>query len=363
MRNGRIAIITVTRNGALLGARLQSALVASDLLVQAKFNQLAGTAQVYDSLKGAVETAFREYDGLVMFLALGATIRLIAPHLSDKRSDPAVVVVDEQGRFAISVLSGHIGGGNALAARVANLLGAQPVITTASDSAQTISVDLLGRQFGWRIEDPSNVTRVSAAIVNGEQVAVLQEAGEEGWWTKYRPLPPNVLLLSSLDEVRRFPGWALLVTDRLFEARDSVLLERSVVYRPRSLAVGIGCNRGTPASEIEQAVEETLGGAGLSKGSIRVVATVELKKDEAGILEYCEKFGHQLQFFSKHELDGIANLPNRSDEVRQHIGISGVCEPAAILAGRAGKLVAPKRKSRNVTVAVARIDFGKGTAE
>lgn len=360
MRNGRIAIITVTRNGALLGARLQNTLAGSDLLVPAKFYELAAMAQVYGDLKAAVERVFREYDGLVMFLALGATIRLLAPYLNDKHSDPAVVVVDDQGRFAVSVLSGHIGGGNALASEVALSIGAQPVITTASDSARTISVDLLGREFDWHVEDLSNVTRVSAAVVNGEPVAVLQEAGEPDWWMEDCPLPPNVHPVSSLDEVRRFPGWALLVTDRLFDGRDSALLERSVVYRPRSLAVGIGCNRGTPASEIEQAVQETLAGAGLSEASIRTVATIDLKREEAGILEYCEKSGRPLRLFSKQELDGVASLPNPSDNVRRHIGIAGVCEPAAVLAGDVGELVVPKRKARNVTVAVARIDFGKG---
>ena len=147
---------------------------------------------------------FADYDGHVFVLAVGATVRLVAPLLEDKRTDPAVVCLDEAGRFAVALLSGHAGGGNALAAEVAGAVGATPVVTTASDAQGTLRVDLLGRELGWTLEDPrGNATRAAAAVVNGEPVLVADEAGGGAWWPAGAPLPANVAVAPSLDGVDR----------------------------------------------------------------------------------------------------------------------------------------------------------------
>jgi cobalt-precorrin 5A hydrolase len=289
-------------------------------------------------------------------------VRLVAPLLRDKREDPAVVVVDDAGHFAVSLLSGHLGGANALARRVAGALGAQAVVTTASEVLGTVAVDLLGREFGWQLENHELVTRVSAAVVNGERVGLFQEAGERNWWPTGEPLPPNLARFERLEEmIAARCSAALVITDRaLPEGRGPA--PPAVVYRPRSLVVGIGCNRGTDAEEIEAAVLATLAGHELSLRSVRELATVDLKGDEVGLVSFAEKLDVPIRFYSPEDLSAVPGLPNPSAMVRRWARTPGVCEPAALLAAGAVALLVPKQKAGNVTVAVARRDFSAGSA-
>jgi cobalt-precorrin 5A hydrolase len=286
-------------------------------------------------------------------MATGVAVRLISRHIQDKRADPAVVVVDDQGQYAISLLSGHLGGSNVLAHRVAAILGAQPVVTTASDGAGTISIDLLGQRFGWTIDPESEVTQVSAAMVNGEPVAVLQEAGEKDWWPGNKPLLSNVNMVTTWEELLDYPS-ALVISDRL--VRPPVGPTRRVLYRPKSLVVGIGCNRGTSADEIELVVFSALIDAGLAWTSVRDLATVEQKRDEAGLSECAARHRWRLVYFTPDELNSIDNLPNPSPVAERELGARGVCEPAALLAAGATTLLVEKRKRGNVTVAIARVE-------
>ena len=357
---GSVALVAVTRAGAELARKLQRGLPGADIF-------LAGQIPGPDDASGhtwhggsreLVRHLFAGYRALVIFGAVGMAVRLVGPLAADKHTDPAVVVVDDGGRFAVSLLSGHLGGANALARRVAALIGADPVITTASDALGTLAVDLLGQEFGWRLENREQVARVSAAVVNGEPVAVLQEAGEPGWWHHEGQLPPNMHPLFSLEELAK-SEWraALIITDRVLPGRDTLRLP-CVVYRPRSLVAGIGCNRGTTADEIHTAVKAVFHTHGLSLTSLRKLATVDLKRGETGLHLFARSLGLPIQFFSGAELATVGHSPNPSAVVQRWVGTHGVCEPAAILGSGSRELVVPKVRSRNVTVAVARIDFG-----
>jgi len=172
---------------------------------------------------------------VVFFVSLGAVVRLIAPHLKSKDEDPGVLVVDDAAQFVIPVLSGHVGGANAMAETVATLLGATPVLTTASDVGKTIPVDILGRELGWKVEAPKiNITRVSAHVVNGEPVAVVQEAGSPHWWTRPTPLPPSIHRFERLADVdlARFKAVLWITHAPVTAAHWAELHERLVVYRP-----------------------------------------------------------------------------------------------------------------------------------
>ncbi len=356
---GRIAVVAITRHGTLLGARLQAALPGSRLYTMEKFAGLAAEAVPFAEPVGRVlGRLFLENDGLVLFISLGAVVRLLAPHVRDKRTDPGVVVVDDRGRFAVPVLSGHLGGANDLARRVAGVLGAAPVITTASDAAGTLAVDLLGREFGWVVEDEAFVTPASAAVVNEEPVGVYQDAGERDWWPADRPLPANVTIHPTLQALAAArPAAALVITDRLLDLGAVGLADRPVVvYRPRSLVVGVGCNRHTPAGEIAAAVEGILAAHGLSPLSVRGLATVEAKRDEPGLRAYAASRGLPVTFYPARVLDAVA-APNPSVAPLRHVGTRGVCEPAALLAAGASTLAVEKRKCGHVTVAVARVPF------
>jgi cobalt-precorrin 5A hydrolase len=348
-----LAVVAITRNGATLAARLTGALPGAETWVTARFADAAGpSAKLFsEPLSSLIAEQFQRCRGLVLVLALGAAVRLIAPHLRDKRIDPAVVVVDDGGRFAVSVLSGHIGGGNVLARRVAEILGAQPVITTASEAHGLPVADLIGSEFGWTIEHPDRLTRLAATLVNGDHVALYQDAGEADWYAG--TLPSHVVPVTSLDQLCGGFTAAIVITDRLVER--GALPRHAVVYRPRTLAVGIGCSRGAAEEEIAALVDSTLAEAGLSAACIRVVASAGIKRDEPGLLGFARARALPLRFFDAGTLDRVHGQETPSEIVRAAVGTRGVCEPAALLAAGASRLLVPKHKSRKVTVAVARV--------
>ncbi len=368
------AAIAVTRGGAALGARLQAALPELDLWVAARWAEAepatasAPTAAAPSAPPGRrvpftgspaalIGDLFARYTGLIFLLAVGGAVRLIAPHLRDKHTDPAVVAVDDCGQWAVPILSGHLGGANALARQVAAALGAQAVITTASDVQGTLAVDLLGQEFGWRIADFTPVTGVSAAVVNGEPVAVYQDAGERHWGPADAPRPANLRPVGDLAACAAYPA-GLIITDRA--EIPAGLPAHTVLYRPRSLVVGVGCNRGTAAAEIGAAVAQTLAAAGLAAAAVRNWASINAKADEPGLLAAARAEGLELAFFAKEPLNAVT-VPNPSAAPLRYVGAQGVAEPAALVSAGAGaELVVPKQKLGNCTVAVARIPFNGG---
>lgn len=236
----RVCLVAITKHGAALAVRLAADLPDADVCTSAKFAAHFAASpnalRAYDgALRDEIGPLFAKYDQIVFIVSLGAVVRLIAPHLRSKDEDPGVIVVDDAGQYVIPVLSGHVGGANEWSERVADLLGAAAVLTTASDVGRTIPVDILGRHLGWRVEAPKiNITRVSAHVVNGEPIAFVQEAGSPDWWTRPTPLPDNIHRFDSFDEVPLARYAALLwVTHAEVPAeRWEALRERLVVYRP-----------------------------------------------------------------------------------------------------------------------------------
>ena len=199
-----------------------------------------GGSKMFVKVGDQVPALFAAFDGIVAIVSLGAVVRLIAPHLKNKETDPAIVVIDEAGRFVIPVLSGHLGGANQLAGHLATALGAQAVLTTASDARETLAVDLLGRELGWTFEATHDeIVRCSAAMVNDEAVALVQEAGSTDWWARHAngrngPLPANLTRFERLEDVPldRFAA-VLWISRREMPAEiASQLAGRRVVYRP-----------------------------------------------------------------------------------------------------------------------------------
>ncbi len=178
---------------------------------------------------------FEAYDQIIFLVSLGAVVRLIAPHLKSKEEDPGVLVIDDAAEFVIPVLSGHVGGANAYAEKIAAFLQATPVVTTASDVGKTIPVNILGRELGWQVEAPKiNITRVSADVVNQLPIAFVQEVGSQAWWTRSTPLPANIHLFQRFEDVDISQYRSILwVTRREIESAIwQQLAERLVVYRP-----------------------------------------------------------------------------------------------------------------------------------
>jgi cobalt-precorrin 5A hydrolase/precorrin-3B C17-methyltransferase len=287
----------------------------------------------------ALPRAFAECDAIVCFLAVGATVRLLAPLLTGKRSDPGVVCVDEALRYAVPVVGAHAGGANELARRVTLMLGGEAVITTASDAAGCVALDEFGTDLGFTLEPGSDLASVGAAILSGARVTLTADAD----WP-LPPLPPNVARAG-----RPEPGVpAIVVSDGTVPAAG-----RCVLYRPPSLVVGVGASRGVTASEVGVLIDEALAGAGLSPRSVRLAATVDLKADEEGLLEAVRQRNWRLVFFPAADLAAVP-VPHPSEAVRSAVGTPSVAEAAALLAAHDGALVVTKRTSARATVAVAR---------
>jgi cobalt-precorrin 5A hydrolase/precorrin-3B C17-methyltransferase len=300
-------------------------------------------ARLYDGKpKEALHEAWDECDGIILFLATGAAVRLITPLLEDKHRDPGVVCVDDAGRFAVALVGGHEGDANGLAARVADALGAAPVVTTASDSLNVPALDSLGEKLGFEIEEGSDLAAVGAALVSGERVRLVSE---RRW--PIGPLPDNVVPVEPSLSPKELEGPCILISDELLDTTHS-----SVVYRPPSLVVGVGCSRGTGAAEILTLLDSALREAGLARKSVALLASIDAKSGEAGLLEAAEKLGVSLSFRTAEELAPV-EVPNPSPVVAGAIGTPSVAEAAVLVSG--AELLLEKRKSRNATVAIGRL--------
>jgi cobalt-precorrin 5A hydrolase/precorrin-3B C17-methyltransferase len=270
---------------------------------------------------------WHDVDAFVLFLATGAAVRIIAPLLGDKHTDPAVVCVDEAGRYAVALCGGHAGGANDLARSVAELLGAEAVITTGTDAVGAVALDDLPGFVAT-----GDVASVTTALLDVQPVHIENPLD----W----PLPAEL----------RVPGPAaarhrIVVTDLEAAAQPD-----QVVLHPPSLIAGIGASRGAAAEEIERLLDAALAGAGLARASVGEVATIDLKADEAGIVA----LGLPLRTFTSSALAGVT-VPTPSDVVAAEVGTPSVAEAAALLAaGEGGSLVVAKQKSAMATVAVAR---------
>jgi len=241
----KIAVVAITRHGIAMAGRVVAALPGVQLFAPEKFRAEAeaasSTAACYTGKTGdQIPALFEAFDGIVAIVSLGAMVRLVAPHLGKKESDPGVVVIDEAGRFVIPMLSGHLGGANALAGTLAAALDATAVLTTASDARQTLAVDLLGRELGWAFDaSHDEIVRASAAMVNDEPVAFVQEAGSPDWWRGHAngrsgPLPANLHPFSRLEDVdiARF-GAVLWISHRSLPPElANRLAGKCVIYRP-----------------------------------------------------------------------------------------------------------------------------------
>lgn len=329
-----LVLTAFTRRGMELADRLAGCLdreghvcrLAAPVRLAAELPRWEG----YESLGLWTGAQFGAAEGLIFVGACGIAVRAIAPYVKDKLTDPAVVSIDEAGRFAVPLLSGHVGGANALALRVAELAGGQAAISTATDVNGLFAVDVWAARRGMSIASRELAKEVSAALLEGRPVGFASDFGH--------PCPRGLEGKGSELGV-----W---VTDRQGEGP----FPRTLRLVPKSLILGIGCRRGTQTGAIEDAVGEAL--AGLDPAAVAAVATIDLKQNEAGLLAFCRQRGWSLRVYSAGELAGAEGNFTPSSFVASVTGVDNVCERAAVLGG--GALIVPKRAKNGVTTAVAR---------
>ncbi len=356
--------------------RLSNSLPGSDLYLERKsaYPRYSGVDGInwYDlPLRPVLPELFVRYRRLVVFLPVGAAVRLLAPALVDKRRDAAVVCVDDGGRYAVSLLSGHHGGADQLAREVADAIGAQPVITSASDALDVTAVDMVGRNLGWKIDaSADDLTRAAAAVVNGGPVALWLDPETGAPWPDSEPLSDGMFVVDRPAETGDPAFKAVLVVSD----RANPLAERTkdnerplVIYRPPTLMAGVGCRRGVGAQHLRELLESTLAGHNLSHECLAGIATADIKAEEAGIIALAAELDVPLHSFTAAELNSVAArqpvasmaggtvsgpTPSAAQDL---LGIFGVSEPAAMLAAGADGLAVSRTKSDRATVAVARI--------
>ena len=322
-----VAVIAFTRRGAELGRKLAAALGGA-LYAPARFAADAG-AEPVPALAAWTAARWEDSDALVFVGAAGIAVRAVAPHVRDKFTDPAVVSVDEEGRFAVPLLSGHVGGANELALRVAELTGGQAAVSTATDVNGLFAVDVWAKGNGLVITDRVLAREVSAALLEGKAVGFASDFGH--------PCPAG--LTQGPAEI------GVWVTARTGAGPFS----RTLRLAPKGLILGVGCRRGTERAALEDAAAEAL--AGYEPLAVAAVATIDLKKDEPGLLAFCAARGLPLLTFSAGELSAVAGDFTPSDFVKGVTGVDNVCERAAAAAG--GRIVVPKLAKNGVTASVA----------
>jgi cobalt-precorrin 5A hydrolase/precorrin-3B C17-methyltransferase len=296
------------------------------------------------SLKAHVAEIWSEYRAFIFLLATGAVNRLVSPLLKDKATDPAVIVIDPTLKYVISLLGGHQGNGDRLATLIAQQLEATAIITSASHAFQLPAIDLIGVPFGWK-KGLGDWTEVSSAVVRGQGIQVLQEAGSTLWRDHLSGDHPFIFD----DSEGSYQGRVWIgFTQRRFSPDSSL---PKVQWHPRVLWLGIGCIRGTEQEVIAEAIISVFERYHLALDSIAGIATIDIKADEPGLIAYCQEKGFPLKTFTAEELRDI-NVPNPSPIVNEEVGTPSVAEAAALKMG-ATLLVSKQIEAASVTVAVS----------
>jgi cobalt-precorrin 5A hydrolase/precorrin-3B C17-methyltransferase len=344
-----IAIFAPTPQGYQLAVELAAALQTETIWTRPLAPEvpcLPQTQIISRSLSETVAEQWTRVDACLFVLALGATVRLIAPLLTDKTSDPGVVTVDEQGRWVISVTGGHRGRANVLASQVAACLGVDPVITSASEGHQLPGLDVLGDRYGWR-RGSGDWKGVAAAMTQGRSVQVVQTCGWDLWQQSLPRQHPF--------EFENAPATAaqLWISDQLPPQDQQV----RVCWHPRTLWIGVGCERGTSADLIEAAIHTTLAEHDLAVAAIAGFATLELKQDEVALQTLIQRHHWALRIFTADAL-AQQSVPHPSAVVREAVGTPSVAEAASLLAAQSDTLLVSKQVFRGdqgaCTLAVAR---------
>ena len=347
----KIAVLAITKNGIDMSLRIKEHFSDFEIFAPVKFSDNNGKIQWYDeSTTQKIVDLFKSNDGIVCLFSLGAVIRLLAPHIKDKKTDPAVIVIDDNANFVISVLSGHLGGANELSNEIAEKIGSTPVITTAADVNKTIAVDLVGKEFGWKIDDDSNVTRISAFMVNKEKIGIFQNIGKKEWWKG--KFPENITFFSNIEDLKasESKGYLIITNDQI---DDESVLKNSVVYRVPDLVVGIGLHWDTSKETILNGVNETLEKFELKQKQIARFVSIKKEKDVIGLIELGKEMNIPIEYIDREKLATIT-APNPSETVQAFEGTASVSEAAAIKSS-SGELIVEKQKfPPNLTVAIAR---------
>jgi cobalt-precorrin 5A hydrolase len=317
------AIFCVTENGIEIAKKINEK-ISSDVFVIEKFNKNFGIS--FTSLKEVVNENFKKYKYLIFIMATGIVTRIIAPHILKKDVDPAVISIDEQGNFVIPLLSGHLGGANNQSKKIANIINSIPVITTATDVSGKIAVDTLAENLNCKLDSLESAKKVTSLILQNKQISI--------------DLPKNIEVNNKNAE------GIILITNKINIEITKII--------PQNICVGIGCKKGTKVEDLEIFVNEVFNNFNLNIESIKNLNSCWVKQEEEGLLKLSKLINRKINFFSKEEIEEFENLiEEKSDFVKNTIGVYGVSEPCAYLgSNRKGKFLVKKIKKQGMTLSL-----------
>jgi cobalt-precorrin 5A hydrolase len=338
----KTAIIAITENGKSLAEKLRRYF---------RYSKIFTSSNVFPEI-------FKTYKNIIAIMSTGIVVRKIANLISSKINDPAVVVIDDTGKNVISLISGHLGGANALTVYIAEKIGANPVITTATDVNKKLAIDNIVRNFGWKIENHEKIKDINKGFLNNEPVIInVPECFFKNNF--YKDIPENFICIKDTEKVLNSNIKNKVIVSNGISIKGDFLL-----IRPKNIYIGLGCNRGTSLEEIEGTIKNTLEKLGKSFHSINSISSYELKSNEKSLLEFSEKYNIKLVFYTKDELNSVIDVFEESDYLKKNLGVKGVCEPSAILSATRDmqkclkrRNLLPKQKMGNVTIAVQELNF------
>ncbi len=346
----KYAVISVSETGAALGQKIL-AVCPGGTAYERRGAESGKDAILFDKTLDLTENIFSAYDGLLYIMAAGIAVRAVAPHVASKTTDPAVLVMDEGGNHCISLLSGHLGGANVWAREIAIVVGAEPVITTATDVHGKRAPDDIARMFHMRVEPVEALKPVNAALAAGKDFAVFVDMSCDGAKETVKKFSETGIAARPYTEAetKKLAACAVVTEENLPVSCPHVYL------RPKHIFVGIGCRRGTPEALVSDAFQKALAMAGVSVWQVKSLASVDIKKDEEGLLDFSRHIGIPIHFHKAEELLKVAEARQLavSEFVLKKIGVGNVCETAAIAEASMGRTLLAKTKFPSVTVAIA----------
>lgn len=331
-----IACLSFTDKGRLLGEKIKSIDKDKYKIVHYANRDIDG------GIKSLLKSIWDKYDGIVFISATGIAIRMCLPYIKDKTIDPGIVVIDDLGRFSISLLSGHIGGANEFAQDIADAIGAKPVITTATDARGIESIDIFAVRNGYYIEDIKSITSITSMMVNDENIGLYTEDNKTIGYHK-------LTIINDLNKIGDNIKGLIVVSSN--EKIKGVKIPYTVL-RPKNINIGIGCRKGIECRFIVEAIKEELKKLNLSMYSIGRMGTAEVKKNEKGIIEASRYFNCPLKIITIEEIKKVEDRFTKSQFVKDTIGVYSVSGPVAFLLG--GNMLSEKSKYNGITISISK---------
>ncbi len=324
----KLAIITVTPKARKLAEKIMNELEGDPTVINVTLFE--------KNVKETLKNVFNSYDCIMGIMATGIMVRNICELIKNKTKDPAVIIVDENGKYVISLLSGHLGGGNDFTLKIADIISAEPIITTSTDLNNKLGVDSLARRYFFNMDDPAKIKTINTALINNKNVEITVNK-------KFDFILTDPEVKESYKEIS--------VSDEISVSYNGL----KIFLKPKKIVAGVGSKKGVSRDSVMNALKSVMNTLNLPIKRLDCIATAEMKKDEAGIIGLTSELGIPLSIIPKEVLKTFEHLDcSKSDFVMKKFGLAGVCEPSALIAaGIDSKLIYKKTAFNGVTVAVA----------